>query len=357
MSWIRRVPTQRCTPSRNARLDGFDPVSGVIVDATGNLYGTTLSGGALNCTGGQHNAVGCGTVFKLSAAHVESVFSLQGGDYPNVRLVQDRAGNLYGSAEWSGPTAGTPAVLFKMTPSGAETVLFTTFTGGGLDRSYPTGSLALDASGNLYGTTQYGGAPSAPVRRSSSTQPERQLSLSRLRLPAPAVEQSQATFRASLAQAVCAAYYEPGTVVTLTATAATGSAFTTWDVAGCSGTGTCTVTHRVQPRPSSSQRLSWTSRFQLPRSRRLSVSPGGSAHGRRWSVTAANRFTGSVSFTCAVTPTPALAPDLFDQPQFRRSRHAGHVDREHYRNRPLPRCLPAPVLDCFIALLSASVLD
>ena len=291
-------------------LDGFDPVSGVIVDATGNLYGTTLSGGALNCTGGQHNAVGCGTVFKLSTAHVESVFSLQGGDYPNVGLVQDRAGNLYGSAEWSGPTAGTPAVLFKMTPSGAETVLFT-FTGGGLDRSYPTGSLALDASGNLYGTTQYGGAVGAGT--AFKLNPTGAATFPLTIAPSGTGSGTVTGNVPGIAcPSVCAAYYEPGTVVTLTATAATGSAFTTWDVAGCSGTGTCTVTMGSAETvvfPTFVLDFSLSASALTP----ASVSPGGSATSTV-SVTAANGFTGSVSFTCAVTPTPALAPTCLISP-------------------------------------------
>ena len=219
--------------------DGFDPVSGVIVDSVGNLYGTTLSGGTPNCTGGQNNPVGCGTVFKLSPSNVESVFSLQGGDYPNVGLVQDTAGNLYGSTEWSGPTAGTPAVLFKMAPSGADTVLFT-LTGGGLDRSYPTGSLALDASGKLYGTTQYGGSVGAGTAfrldlTGSATFP----------LTIAPSGTGSGTVMGSIpgiaCPASCSAFYPPGTTVTLSANAASGSAFTTWGVTGCSGTGTCSV--------------------------------------------------------------------------------------------------------------------
>jgi hypothetical protein len=284
--------------------DGFDPVSGVIVDSVGNLYGTTLSGGAPNCTGGQNNPVGCGTVFKLSPSNIESVFSLQGGDYPNVGLVQDAAGNLYGSAEWSGPTAGTPAVLFKMTPSGADTVLFT-LTGGGLDRSYPTGSLALDASGNLSGTTQYGGSVGAGTAfklnpTGSATFP----------LTIAPSGTGSGTVMGSIpgiaCPASCSAFYPPGTAVTLSANASSGSAFTTWGVTGCSGTGTCNVT------TGSAETVVFAT-FDLDFSLSASaltpamVSAGGSATSSV-SVTAPAGFSGSVAFTCAVSPIPALAP-------------------------------------------------
>jgi hypothetical protein len=290
-------------------LDGFNPVSGVIVDAADNLFGTTLSGGALNCTGGQHNPVGCGTVFKLNASHVESVFSLQVGDYPNVGLVQDAAGNLYGSAEWSGPTAGTPAVLFKMTPSGAETVLFE-FSSGGLQRSYPLGSLAVDASGNIYGTTQYGGGGTGTAFKLNPTGP------ATYALTISPSGGGSGTVTGSIpgiaCPASCVAYYEPGTAVTLTAAAVAGSAFTTWNVAGCSGPGTCTVTMGSAETvvfPTFDLDFSLSASVLTP----ATVSPGGSATSTV-SVTAPSAFSGSVSFTCAVTPTPALAPTCLISP-------------------------------------------
>ena len=284
--------------------DGFDPVSGVIVDAAGNLYGTTLSGGALNCLGGQHNPVGCGTVFKLSPSDVESVFSLQGGDYANVGLIQDPAGNLYGSAEFSGPTAGTPAVLFKMSTSGAETVLFT-FTGGGLERAYPTGDLALDASGNLYGTTMFGGSVGAGTvfklnPSGAATFP--------LTIAPSGTGSGTVTSNISgiACPALCSAFYATGTAVTLTAAAATGSTFTSWGVAGCSGTGTCLVT------TGTAETVVFAT-FDLDFSLSASaltpagVSPGASSTSTV-NVTAPSGFGGSITLACAVTPSPALAP-------------------------------------------------
>lgn len=279
-------------------LDGSYLVSGVIVDAAGNLYGTTLHGGALNCIDDQHNPVGCGTVFKLTPSEAESVFSLAGPYDPNVGLVQDPAGNLYGSAEFS------PGALFEMTPNGAETVLFT-FTGGGLGRSYPTGSLALDSSGNIYGTTQYGGSVGAGTvfklnPTGAATYP----------LTIAPSGTGSGTVTGSIpgiaCPASCSAFYSPGTAVTLTANAASGSAFTTWNVAGCSGTGTCNVT------TGSAETVVFAT-FDLDFSLSAStltpatVSAGASATSTI-NVTAPAGFTGSVAFTCSVSPTPALAP-------------------------------------------------
>jgi uncharacterized repeat protein (TIGR03803 family) len=292
--------------------DGFNPISGVIVDSAGNLFGTTLEGGALNCGGGNKPLIGCGTVFKLTPSKVESVFSLQsgGGEGANVGLVQDLAGKLYGSAEWTGPAEGTPGVLFKIDPNGVETVLFT-FSGGGLGRSYPMGSLALDSSGNIYGTTYYGGSVGAGTAfklnpTGAATYP--------LTIAPSGTGSGTVTGNISgiACPSSCAAFYSPGTVVTLTAAAATGSAFTSWGVNGCSGTSTCNVT------TSSAETVVFAT-FDLDFSLSASVltpavvSPGGMSTSTI-SVTAASGFSGSVSLTCAVTPTPALAPTCLISP-------------------------------------------
>jgi uncharacterized repeat protein (TIGR03803 family) len=288
-------------------LDGFDPVSGVIVDSVGNLYGTTLWGGALNCGGGNKAPAGCGTVFKLTPSGLESVFSLRrgGGENPNVGLVQDPLGNLYGSAEFSGPIVGTPAVLFKMAPNGMETVLFE-FSSGGLQRSYPLGSLSLDASGNIYGTTQFGVGPTG-AGTVFKLNPKGPATYALTIAPSGTGSGTVTGNIPGIAcPAFCVAYYQPGTAVTLTANAASGSAFTTWGVAGCSGTGTCNVT------TGSAETVVFAT-FDLDFSLSASaltpatVSPGGSSSSTV-DVTAQSGFSGSVAFTCSVSPTPALAP-------------------------------------------------
>jgi uncharacterized repeat protein (TIGR03803 family) len=77
--------------------DGANPGSGLVRDTRGNLYGTTLGGGGSGCSSGS----GCGTVFKISAAGNEEVlYSFAGnadGAMPSASLILDAAGNLYGT--------------------------------------------------------------------------------------------------------------------------------------------------------------------------------------------------------------------------------------------------------------------
>jgi uncharacterized repeat protein (TIGR03803 family) len=87
--------------------DGADPAAGVIDDKHGNVYGTTLDGGGTGCGGN-----GCGTVFKLDSDGTESVlYSFSGGNdgsQPLAAVMEDRAGNLYGTTSEGGATATAP---------------------------------------------------------------------------------------------------------------------------------------------------------------------------------------------------------------------------------------------------------
>jgi len=139
--------------------DGGAPAAGVILDAAGNLYGTTEYGGFPpgNCS----QEVGCGVVYKVDTAGQESVlYSFTGaadGGNPEGGLIFDPAGNLYGTTYYggSGPPLGYGSgVVFKVDATGRETVLHS-FSGP--DGANPTGTLALDGAGNLYGTTVLGG--------------------------------------------------------------------------------------------------------------------------------------------------------------------------------------------------------
>jgi uncharacterized repeat protein (TIGR03803 family) len=138
--------------------DGRTPYAGVIVDSAGNLYGTTADGGA---TG---SGPGDGVVYSLSAAGKETiVYSFGGtaadGVNPYASLVMDSAGNLFGTTRAggaSGPHRG--GTVFKVSPAGAETILYSFGAGGASDGSSPQAALVMDSAGNLYGTTSAGGA-------------------------------------------------------------------------------------------------------------------------------------------------------------------------------------------------------
>lgn len=147
--------------------DGSNPDGRLVRDAQGNLYGTTYDGGAN----------GLGTVFMLDKSGSETVlYSFTGsngdGQNPVGGLVQDAAGNFYGTTEFGGayqctPPPNSPATcgtVFKLDNTGTETVLHS-FSGG--DGQNPTATLALDAKGNLYGTALNGGANSGPCQNSS----------------------------------------------------------------------------------------------------------------------------------------------------------------------------------------------
>jgi uncharacterized repeat protein (TIGR03803 family) len=127
--------------------DGASPLSGVILDTTGNIYGTTWVGGLY----------GFGTVFQLDSGGNETVLhSFAGasdGANPLGSLVLDEAGNLYGTTSAGGPYGfGT---VFTIDAAGSESVLYSFI--GGSDGAYPYSNLILDASGNLYGTASQGG--------------------------------------------------------------------------------------------------------------------------------------------------------------------------------------------------------
>jgi hypothetical protein len=150
------------------QIDGANSYAGLIFDAAGNLYGTTYAGGNTNNCGG----AGCGVVFELSptaSGWKESALHVftggADGSGSEAGLAIDAAGNLYGTTASGGDTnacTGFPGcgVVFKLTPSGSawsETVLH--FFTGSPDGSGPLSGVTLDGAGNLYGTTRQGGIP------------------------------------------------------------------------------------------------------------------------------------------------------------------------------------------------------
>jgi len=144
--------------------DGSAPFSNLILDAAGNLYGTTSAGGSPNGC----NKAGCGVVFRVSHTSTgwhESVlralnFAVD-GQFPT-DLVMDSAGNIYGASS-QGPNFVTCSLgcglVWRLSPTASgpwtESLLYT-FAGGD-DGANPIGGMILDGAGNLYGTTEEGG--------------------------------------------------------------------------------------------------------------------------------------------------------------------------------------------------------
>jgi uncharacterized repeat protein (TIGR03803 family) len=137
--------------------DGGTPRTGLIQDAAGNLYGTTSFGGDTTCDSG----TGCGTVFKIDSLGNETVlYSFHGspdGAWPAGNVIRDAAGNLYGVTNGGGEGCSQCGTVFKLSPAGIETVLYS--FKGGTDGYQPIGGLVRDAAGNLYGVTTAGGSP------------------------------------------------------------------------------------------------------------------------------------------------------------------------------------------------------
>jgi uncharacterized repeat protein (TIGR03803 family) len=142
--------------------DGAGPSATLLADKSGNLYGTTTSGGGTGCSG-----FGCGTVFELTPAGVETVLyafcsaaNCADGSNPLASLIMDKVGNLYGTTESGGSTACSSqgcGTVFELAPDGTQTVLHAFAgpdTGDGAD---PQAGLIRDKAGNLYCTTDLGG--------------------------------------------------------------------------------------------------------------------------------------------------------------------------------------------------------
>jgi uncharacterized repeat protein (TIGR03803 family) len=133
---------------------GHNPTGGLVLDASGNLYGTTETGGDYN------QGLVLELVQNADGTWTEKVlhsFNGMDGSRPWATLIFDAAGNLYGTTEMGGAYNGGTA--FELTPTGggnwSEQVLHS--FGSGADGAYPLAPLVFDAAGNLYGTASYGG--------------------------------------------------------------------------------------------------------------------------------------------------------------------------------------------------------
>jgi len=133
-------------------VDGYNPNSGVILDKSGNLYGTTVSGGAN----------GYGTVFTVSPSGIKSVlYSFAGGTdgcFPYAAGLFLKKNILYGATQNCG--ANGYGTVYSVTLSGSETVLHS-FANDGIDGTFPIAGVVLDSANNIYGTTETGGTNNA----------------------------------------------------------------------------------------------------------------------------------------------------------------------------------------------------
>jgi uncharacterized repeat protein (TIGR03803 family) len=149
----RSAPTLTVLYNFAGSSDGGDPYASLIRDSAGNLYSTAGYGGTSFA----------GVVFEVAPDGTETVlYNFSGGAdgaQPISALVRDNAGNLYGTTTMGG--SANAGVVFKVDPAGTETVLHNFV--GGTDGTDPTGGLLEDAAGNFYGTTSQGGTSNAGI--------------------------------------------------------------------------------------------------------------------------------------------------------------------------------------------------
>jgi uncharacterized repeat protein (TIGR03803 family) len=152
--------------------DGNSPFAGLTMDAAGNLYGTTSSGGDPSCTA---SAGACGVVYELSRVGskwketVLHAFEGSDGAYPVSGVTLDKAGDVFGATEQGGGTTsycgGGCGVAYELVPSGkgkwTESVLHAFNPFQPPDGQFPESRMIFDANGDLFGTTFSGQGPTS----------------------------------------------------------------------------------------------------------------------------------------------------------------------------------------------------
>ncbi len=247
--------------------DGGTPQAGLVLDAAGNLYGTTVSGGSkagLCVYGG-----GCGVVFKLDTSNTETVLytfnDAPAANSPEAGLAQDRSGNFYGTTVFGG--SSDEGVVFKLDTTGTETVVYSFGSGG--SGSEPKAGLLLDPSGNLYGTTSTGASGFGTVFELDTT--------------------GKIAVLHTFAGGADGASPYAGLVLD-----GSGNLYGTTTSGGTSNVGTV---------------FEITPDFSLSASG-LTPNPvsAGASSTSTVNIKALAAFSGSVALSCSVTPSPALAP-------------------------------------------------
>jgi uncharacterized repeat protein (TIGR03803 family) len=240
-----------------------EPTAPLIVDGAGNLYGTTTG------------ASGSGTVFRLSPGDPNwsytllhsfcQTFPCLDGAVPYAGVIMDAAGNLYGTTRYGGanrsttlcpsPKVGCPTA-FALTPNKdrsvwTETVLYSFCSQSSCtDGVQPNGGLLMDGAGNLFGTTVYGGNSACRAPGCGTV-----FTLSTGNFAVTVSETGNGKVTSSPAgidcPTTCTASFAAGTQVSLTASPVNGWTFTGWG-GTCSGAKSCTLTMN------SSQRIAAT---------------------------------------------------------------------------------------------------
>jgi uncharacterized repeat protein (TIGR03803 family) len=128
--------------------NGANPADALIMDSSGNLYGTTEHGGAYND----------GTVFEVTSGTITRLASFNGtnGANPAGALIMDSSGNLYGATTTGG--ASSDGTVFELAKGSGRITRLASFDG--TNGANPADALIMDSSGNLYGTAVGGGASS-----------------------------------------------------------------------------------------------------------------------------------------------------------------------------------------------------
>lgn len=177
-TWTETVLYSFCSNfSGSGCLDGAYPKAGLLVDSSGNLYGTTSIGGSSTVCG--FGGCGGGTVFKLSpptlpgGTWTETVLydfctntdKCLDGAVPLSTLTSDASGNLYGTASVGGNGHASGGLVFELSPGQGgwtEKVLYSFCSLGSgeacPDGKQPMAGVTFDKKGNLYGTTYLGGS-------------------------------------------------------------------------------------------------------------------------------------------------------------------------------------------------------